>query len=132
MTRDEILAGVRECLGRVKETDPASIREDSRVIGDLGLDSLDLLDLIFQLEQQFKIRIKPGEIERRARACLGDEPMEHEGVYTLAGLRQLREALPEVPPEELAEGLTTAGLVQRFRVVTFVNLVEALRKESHA
>ena len=126
MTNDEIFKGVAACVAKVVDGDPAGIKPGDRIIGDLGADSLDLLDLIFQLEQQFKIRIKPRDIERRAQAELGSAPMEVGGIYTLEALAQLRRFLPEVPEAELCDGLAQARLPYSFRVQTFVNLVARL------
>ncbi len=126
MKREEIVQGVRECLGRVVDVDPSAIHENDSIIGQLGADSLDLLDLIFQLEQQFGIRITPRGIERAAQEKLGDISLERDGVYTPEALAELRLALPEVPPDELTEGLRAADLPRRFRVATFVNLVSRL------
>ena len=129
MDREEITAGVVECVARVVDADPAGIRPDSVIVEGLGADSLDLLDLVFQLEQRFKIRIEPKGIERRAREAIGGAPLEVDGIYTPAALAQLRGALPEIPMGELPDGLRTVDLPRRFRVATFVNIVERLLKE---
>jgi acyl carrier protein len=129
MTRAEILSGVCLCLAKVVDRDAGSIREGDKIIDDLGADSLDLLDLVFQLEQHFGIRIKTRDLERRAQEELGDSPLEVDGVYTEPALDRLRRSMSEVPPEELAFGLRTAELPYRFRVATFVNLVERLMQE---
>jgi len=131
MIRQEVLRGVGECLAAILESDASSIREQDRIIYDLKLDSLDLLDVIFQLEQKFKIKISPRSIERRAKEQLGDKPFEVGGVYTADGLAELRKAMPEVPEEEWVEGLRTADLPKRFRVGTFVNLVMRMMEEQH-
>ncbi len=131
MTRDEITRGVAECVGKVVDIDPAPITESDRIIDDLGADSLDLLDLVFHLEQRFKVRITPRGIEKAAQEKLGSIPVEIDGKYTPEALVELRLALPEVPPEELQDGLRTADLPRRFRVATFVNLVSAIQEGSH-
>ena len=132
MQRQEVLRGVAECLAAILEIDADAIKEEDKIIYDLKLDSLDLLDVIFQLEQKFKIKISPRSIERRAKEQLGDKPFEVGGIYTAEGLAELRKAMPEVPAEELAEGLRTADLPKRFRVGTFVNLVNRMMEEQHA
>ena len=129
MQRDDVLTGVRECLAEVLELSADAIPEDAVIVGDLGADSLDLLDLSFHLEQRFRIRISPRDSERRTKERLGDIPLEVDGVYTPEALAQLREAMPEVPPTELADGLTTAELPRRFRVATMVGLVLRLLAE---
>jgi acyl carrier protein len=118
-------------VAAVVDTDPSNVHEGDRILEDLGADSLDLLDLVFQLEQRFKIKISPRDIERRARKELEGMPFEVEGVYTPEAIEQLRRAMPEVPSEELSEGLRSADLPQSFRVATFVRLVTRLMEEQH-
>jgi len=131
MNRNEIVRGVCECVAAVVDTDPSNVHEGDRILEDLGADSLDLLDLVFQLEQRFKIKISPRDIERRARKELEGMPFEVEGVYTPEAIEQLRRAMPEVPREELSEGLRSADLPRSFRVATFVRLVTRLMEEQH-
>ena len=131
MHRDELLTGVSACVAKVVDADPACIRENARIIRDLGADSLDLLDLVFRLEQEFGIRIKTRDIERRAQAELGDVPMVVDGVYTAAAREQLCHAMPEVPASEVADGLRPSDLPYLFRVATFANLVSRLVEEQH-
>lgn len=129
MSREEVTDGVRECIATVLDVNGDPIRMESRLIDDLGADSLDLLDLSFQLEQRFQISISPRGMEKRAQAALGDTPLEVDGVYTPEALAELRKALPEVPADELADGLTVAELPRRFRVATMVNVVCRLLEE---
>ncbi|OGP69041.1 MAG: hypothetical protein A2170_06275 [Deltaproteobacteria bacterium RBG_13_53_10] len=131
MNRNEIVRGVCECVAGVVDTDPSNVQEGDRILEDLGADSLDLLDLVFQLEQRFKIKISPRDIERRAQKELGGIPLEVEGVYTPEAIEQLRRAMPEVPHEELSEGLRSADLPRSFRVATFVRLVTRLMEEQY-
>lgn len=126
MTHEEIVLGVRECVARVIDKDVSLVHESDCIIADLGADSLDLLDLIFQLEQRFKIKISPRGIERAAQERLGDVPLEVDGIYTLQAIEELRKALPEIPESDLCEGLVTSRLPRLFRVATFVNLTERL------
>jgi len=131
MNRNEIVRGVCECVAAVVDTDSSNVHEGDRILEDLGADSLDLLDLVFQLEQRFKVKISPRDIERRARKELEGMPFEVEGVYTPEAIEQLRRAMPEVPREELSEGLRSADLPRSFRVATFVRLVTRLMEEQH-
>jgi acyl carrier protein len=127
--RAVVSQGVRECIAAGLGVALESVQEDVKIIAELGADSLDLLDLTFRLEERFGITISPRDIERRTRAGLGDVPLETDGVYTPQALAELRGAMPEVPPEELADGLTQGELPLRFRVATMVNLVCRLLDE---
>ena len=129
MKNEEILAGVRECIAEVLNIDSSPIREEDKLVDDLGADSLDLLDLTFHLQQKFKITISPRDLERRTQEKLGGQPVEVDGVYSSEALENFRKEMPEIPPEELSEGLTVADLPRRFRVATMVNLVGRLLED---
>lgn len=129
MQRAAISQGVRECIAEALELPVESVQEEAKIIAELGADSLDLLDLTFRLEQRFGISISPRDIERRTRAKLGEAPLEIDGIYTRQALAELGSAMPEVPPEELADGLGQGELPLRFRVATMVNLVCRLLDE---
>ncbi|MBX5469851.1 MAG: acyl carrier protein [Thermoleophilaceae bacterium] len=61
MTRDEVLERIREHLSAELEVDAASIREDTRFKEDLEADSLDLVELVMELEDRYGIRIPDEE-----------------------------------------------------------------------
>jgi len=49
-------------LAKVLNKQPSQIQMESRLIEDLEVDSLDALDLIFKLEEEFDIEIPQGEL----------------------------------------------------------------------
>lgn len=48
---------VRNTLARQLEIDPMTISEDTNIIADLGADSLDIVELIMELEETYNIII---------------------------------------------------------------------------
>ena len=129
MKRDEVLVGVKECVAEVLDLSPDTVDETLRLVGDLGADSLDLLDLTFHLERRFKVKISPRDMEKRGREKLGSQPWEIDGVLTPEAIAELKNIMPEVPPEELQEGLLMDHIPRLFRVSTMVNLVSRLLEE---
>ncbi|MFL5886644.1 MAG: acyl carrier protein [Thermoleophilaceae bacterium] len=57
MTRDEVMQLIRDHLGAELRIDPATIQEDTRFKEDLEADSLDLVELVMELEDNYGIRI---------------------------------------------------------------------------
>jgi acyl carrier protein len=57
MTRDEVLERVREHLATELEVDADRIDEGTRFKEDLEADSLDLVELLVELEDRYGIRI---------------------------------------------------------------------------
>ena len=57
MTDEEIKAKVNACLAEEFELDPASLTPEARIHEDLGLDSLDLVDMVVVIEKTFQYTI---------------------------------------------------------------------------
>ena len=64
MTREEVLERIREHLATELEVDSARIEEGTRFKEDLEADSLDLVELIMELEEQFGMEIPDEEAEK--------------------------------------------------------------------
>ncbi len=62
MTVDEILSQVRE-LARERLALTTDVRPESRLIEDLGLDSLRLQALAVEVENHYRIRLEPEDEE---------------------------------------------------------------------
>ncbi len=61
MERDEVLDRIREHMATELEVDPARIGEDTRFREDLEADSLDLVELVVELEDSYGVRIPDEE-----------------------------------------------------------------------
>lgn len=126
MSNSKVFEGVCNCVAVVLDLPAEEITLESRLMEDLGADSLDLLDLTFHLEQTFKVKISPRDIERRTRETLDGKPLETNGVYTPEAVAEFRRSMPEVPLGELPDGMPVAALPRTFRVETMVNMISRL------
>ena len=57
MTRDEVMTKVRGHLASELEVDPGRIEAETRFKEDLEADSLDLYELVMELEDDYGIRV---------------------------------------------------------------------------
>jgi acyl carrier protein len=48
-------------LAKILNKQPSEVQKEARLIEDLEIDSLDTLDLIFELEDEFNIEIPQGQ-----------------------------------------------------------------------
>jgi acyl carrier protein len=61
MTREEVLERIRAHLSEELEVDPSRIQEETRFKEDLEADSLDLVELVMELEDSYGLRIPDEE-----------------------------------------------------------------------
>jgi len=66
VTRAEVLTLVREHLAEELEVDAAEIGEATRFKEDLDADSLDLYELVMELEDRYGIRVSEEQASRIA------------------------------------------------------------------
>src|SRR5437868_10071226 len=62
MTRDEIYKKVQTILVNALGVDEEEVKPDAVIRDDLGAESIDFLDIMFQLEKAFAIKIPKGEM----------------------------------------------------------------------
>ena len=61
-----VLEKVKSILGSQFEVDPDSIQEETNIQEDLGADSLDVVDLMMSLEDEFNLEILDEDVEKVA------------------------------------------------------------------
>lgn len=125
----DVYPKVREIIADVLVIDEDEILQNSRLIADLGAESIDFLDLVFQLEKEFKIKIPRGQLEKNARGTLAEEEFEKGGVITAQGLEALRNYLSEVPGDQFKSGMKVNEIPMLFTVETFCKLVISAMNE---
>lgn len=125
MNVENIYPKVREIIADVLVIDEDTIQINSRLIADLGAESIDFLDLVFQLEKEFSVKIPRGQLEKNARGALAEDEFEKGGVVTPAGLHALQQYLSEVPSEQFKPNLKVSEIPLLFTVETFCKLIVA-------
>jgi acyl carrier protein len=100
------------------------IQRSSTLFQDLGITSIDMVDLLFTLESIFGVELKISDLEARCRSELGDAPFEIDGRITPEGREVLARLLPELPKAALEDGLTTMGIIDLLNVDILCTMIE--------
>lgn len=124
---DNVYPKVQEIIADVLVIDEADVSLNSRLIADLGAESIDFLDLVFQLEKEFSVKIPRGQLEKNARGTLSEEEFESAGVLTAEGMAALKNYLSEVPDEYFTPNLKVNEIPMLFTVETFCKLIIAAK-----
>jgi hypothetical protein len=85
---------------------------------------MDLLDLLFRIEQQFAIEIVQGTLYGLARGDLDDAAFADAGVLTPLGRDRLMALLSDTPPQVFPERVHASTLPRYCTVGAIARLVD--------
>ena len=112
MKREEGIEGVRQTLAQCLEIDLEEVAADSRLVEDLGADSLDFVDMIFLLEERFGVELRGGELDALTRLDPGSEDVMQDGKLTESVLVKLRPWLPDLGEAEAVTPAEVFGMIR--------------------
>ena len=127
---DAVYPKVAETIADALGCDVDEVKPKASLIGDLGAESIDFLDIVFRLERAFKVKIPRGKIVEDARGDLPESDFEQKGIVSEAGLKRLREFLSEVPAERFRTPLKSADIPRLFTPETFCKLVITAQRQA--
>ncbi|MCP4610540.1 MAG: acyl carrier protein [Planctomycetes bacterium] len=123
MDRDEIIQQVQEVLVDALGVDDDEVTGEATLMGDLGAESIDFLDIVFRLEKAFGIKI-PREELFPAENLMNNPDFVQNGKLTEKGLTELRESMPHTDIAGFVDDPDINKLGDLFTVNAIVNYVE--------
>jgi acyl carrier protein len=132
MNIENVYPQVQAIVADVLVIDEEDVSLNSRLISDLGAESIDFLDLVFQIEKEFAIKIPRGQLEKNARGDLSEDEFEKGGVLTEEGLQALQNYLSEVPADQFKVNMKVNEIPMLFTIETFCKLIVAAVNEQKA
>ena len=112
---EEVFEKVRETLIDALGLDDDEATPEATLIGDLGAESIDFLDIVFRLEKEFDIKIPRGELFPENLAAADSGFLEDDRV-TEQGLVQLREKMPHADIDRFARDPQVSAIPNLFTV----------------
>jgi acyl carrier protein len=129
MSHDEIYGKVRQVLEDALGVDADEVTPQAALIEDLGMESIDALDIVFRLEKAFTIKIPRGELfPENLPELMQDQRFVQDGKLTPEGLAELKTRMPfaDISPLEANPSIDQAKRL--LNVDTIVRYVESKLK----
>lgn len=123
MNRDEIFEEVQEVLADALGVDNDEVAQDATLMGDLGAESIDFLDIVFRLEKSFGIKV-PREELFPAESFVNNPELVQSGKLTQEGLQELGKRMPHTDLAEFSSNPSINRIADLFTVRSIVNYVE--------
>ena len=121
MTETEVFEKVKETLVDALGVDDDEVKSEATLIGDLGAESIDFLDIVFRLEKAFNIKIPRGELF--PDNIFNNPQFVQNGKLTPEGLSQLKERMPHADFSRFEQNPDISKMAELFKVQTIVNYV---------
>ena len=112
----DVVAAVRRCIAESLAVAEDEIALSSRLIDDLGADSLDFVDIIFMLDAELGIGAKESEFAFLTRLDFSSAEVMKEGRLTPAVVARLETWLPAAAALEDKTQITPAQLFSMITV----------------
>ena len=121
-TKDEVFEKVKLCLTDALGVEEEEIKPDATLVGDLGAESIDFLDIVFRLEKAFDIKFPRGELF--PEDILTDATYVQDGRVNELGLAELRKRMPFANLEKFAKNPVVQDFGNLLTVADMCRFVE--------
>ena len=91
-TKEEVFEKVQEALMDALGVDEDEVTPEATMVGDLGAESIDFLDIVFRLEKAFEIEIPRSELF--PEDILTNAEYVQDGKVTPEGVEELKTRMP--------------------------------------
>lgn len=116
MEVNEIKAGVLKCLSDSLAISTEDISVSATLISDLGVDSLDILDISFSLEKHFNIKLRGTSLDELLKM---DFKIDANGQLSESDIKRFQSWMPslsqsntkEIKPVDLFNYITVESLI---------------------
>ncbi|MBF0107077.1 MAG: acyl carrier protein [Deltaproteobacteria bacterium] len=122
-TKDEIFQTVKNILCESLLLKPDDVCLESKLVTDLNIDSLDLLDLVFNLERVFGIKLMDSELDQFLRGRFAKEDLA-DGFIKKESIEKMSTWIPALKKAADQHQITPAELINFISVESIVILLE--------
>ncbi|MEU7612630.1 acyl carrier protein [Micromonospora sp. NPDC049204] len=124
VTHDVVVGAVKAAMVDALGVEPEEVTPEATLFGDLGAESIDLLDILFRLERSLGIKVTAGDLAERIQGGIPEEEFgTPEGVVSEVGLAHLKKVMPQIAVEDLRGKLPAEEVMGLFTADNLVDLV---------
>jgi acyl carrier protein len=125
-TTEEVFEKIQSALVDALGVEPEEVTPDATLIGDLGAESIDFLDIVFRLEKAFNIKIPRSELFPEDILTAGQYLKD--GKVTPEGIEELRKRMPFINLDNFAKNPNVKDFGGLLTVQDMVRFVEGKLK----
>jgi acyl carrier protein len=117
-------AAVLEAVAVALGLEDDEITSDATLLGDLGAESIDLLDILFRIERATGVKLEAGDLAEHIQGGIPDSEFgDDAGIVTEAGLAHLKTVMPQIDVDALTGSLEAEQVITLFTVRNLAEMV---------
>ena len=117
-------AAVFEAITVALGVEDDEVTRDATLLGELGAESIDLLDILFRIERATGVKIEAGDLAEHIQGGIPDDEFgDEDGIVNARGLAHLKAVMPQIDVDELAGKLPAEEVIALFTVGNLADLV---------
>jgi acyl carrier protein len=120
----DVFAKLRALIADSLAIDESSVTLESRLIDDLGADSLDFVDLMFAIEKAFGIKLRESDMNFLTRLDFSSPAVMRDGFLTEETIRSIQPLLPALERVADPARVTPSTLFSLLTVETLCLMVQ--------
>ena len=125
MMRDEISKTVKDAVVGALGIDEDEVTPEATLLGGLGAESIDLLDILFRIERKVGVKIQASDLAAYVQGGIPDEEFSDQNeVISAKGLAQLKKVMPQLDTDALAGKLQAQKVLTLFTVQNLADMVD--------
>ena len=124
MKRDDAFPKLRAMIADSLAVDESGVTLQSRLIDDLGADSLDFVDLVFAIEREFGVKIREADLDFLGRLDFSSPTVMKDGVLTTETIDTLSPLLPALQHVADRKSITPSQLFSMLTVESLYLMIE--------
>ncbi len=124
VTKAEVSGAVTEALVGALSVGEDEVTPEATLLGDLGAESIDLLDILFRLERKLGVKIQASDLAAYVQGGIPDgEFGDASGKITAKGMAQLKKVMPQIDGDSLLGTLEAEKVLSLFTVDNLADMV---------
>jgi acyl carrier protein len=121
--KEDVFERVRDALVDALGVEDDEVTPEATLVGDLGAESIDFLDIVFRLEKGFDIKIPRGELF--PEDILTSTEYVADGKINAEGLEELKKRMPFADLSKFEENPVVQEFATSLTVQDMCNYVES-------
>lgn len=121
----QIFEDVKEIIEESCGIEASSIQLTDTLFNKLQIDSIDMVDILFEIETKYDISLKIGDLKQQSDKGSDKRPTEVEGKITAEGVLSIVAEMPEIDLDKVHEGMSIDELIRLINVHSLCKIIKA-------